>query len=264
MDGDSPRGGHAPDVLVETHALDLRVPGRHLIRDLALRVERGRRLGLTGPSGCGKTTLLRAIVGRRLTDGSAAKTFRVSDERIGYVAQQGVLLPWYSLSRNLSVWSRSAPPDAEAWCNDVLRLVELESASRTFPEHLSGGQKQRARLALAIAPQPALYCADEPLTEVGIQQKWRLLSRWSRYMHEQQSSLILVSHDVDTLLYLCDEVLVLSGAGAEPASVIAAFDIPTGEHPRDVTKLDATIRDRIMACLLAGDRVGREPRLVTA
>lgn len=258
MDGDRPRGP-PPDPLVELRALDLRVPGRRLIRDLTLRVGRGRRLGLTGPSGCGKTTLLRAIVRRELTDGSAAQTFHVSGERIGYVAQQGVLLPWYSLSRNLRVWSRSAPPDTDSWRRNVLDLVELESASRTFPEHLSGGQKQRARLAVAIAPRPALYCADEPLTEVGIEQKWRLLFRWSKHMHEQQSSLILVSHDVDTLLYLCDEVLVLSGAGAEPASVAASFDVSSAQHPRDTTKLDATMRGALMACLLAGGSGANSP-----
>lgn len=220
-------------LLVDIEALTLRIADRNLIEQFTLRLKTGKRVGLTGRSGCGKTTLLRSIVGRRLNDDSGAARFEITNRRVGYVPQQGGVLPWFSLRRNLETFASRDEPDRDKWCAGILAGVELSHVGAAFPKDLSGGELQRARLACAVAARPALCCADEPLTEVGLRQKWRLLQRWSAEMSEVNTSLILVSHDVDTLIYLCDDVLVLGGPRGEVTRTVTQFEIPAGAHPRN-------------------------------
>jgi ABC-type nitrate/sulfonate/bicarbonate transport system ATPase subunit len=208
----------------------LRVGGRTLLHNIDIRVTRGARVGITGPSGCGKTTLLRNVVGRNWTYPSTAKYFHVTDHPIGYVPQDGGLLPWYSLEKNVIV--RAPAPYDEA-SNAILALMELSDASGTFPFRLSGGELQRARLACALAVNPGLICADEPLTEVGLDQKWRLLNRLSSYILERDVGLLIVSHDIDTLLTLCDEVLIFGGMPAEAVHRVHL----SPPHPRSTSAL---------------------------
>lgn len=236
--------------LVDMKAVSLCIAGRILIQDFTLRLDRGVRVGLTGPSGCGKTTLIRSIVGRQLTPGSVADRFELTRCRVGYVPQRGGMLPWYSVRRNLQVFAASATDDKESWCQNVLARMELTYVEATFPWQLSGGEFQRARLACAIASQPGLCCADEPLTEVGLQQKWRLLERWSSEMHDRETSLILVSHDVDTLMYLCDEIVILGGPTGQPARTITRLNLSAETHPRDPAGLNSSSFEDIRRMLV--------------
>jgi ABC-type nitrate/sulfonate/bicarbonate transport system ATPase subunit len=125
----------------------------------------------------------------------------------------------------------------ERWCEAVLAATELTGVEKAFPAQLSGGELQRARLACAMAPKPGLCCADEPLTEVGLLQKWRVLNRWSTEMSERHTALLLVSHDVDILMYLCDEIILLGGPSDEPARIISRFVMHDEPHPRNLTSL---------------------------
>jgi ABC-type multidrug transport system ATPase subunit len=218
--------------LLAIEGLSLEMGGRHLIDGLALRVEKGKRTGITGPSGCGKTTLIRSIVKRQLGDGAKAARFEVTKAPVGYLPQAGGLLPWFSLERNLSVFAMGGGADEPAWCAGLLQRLELDEVRDSFPDQLSGGELQRARLACAVASRAALCCADEPLTEVGLQQRWRVLRWWSTEMKARRTGLVLVSHDVDTLMYLCDEIIVLGGSGSAPARVVARVEVNEEGHPR--------------------------------
>jgi ABC-type nitrate/sulfonate/bicarbonate transport system ATPase subunit len=216
---------------IDIEGLTLRITDRVLIEGFNFQLPAGSRVGITGPSGCGKTTFLRNIVGRQITPPSSAVRVNFCGDRVGYVPQQGRLLPWYSLRRNVEVFAQHVTNRKE-WCDNVLEVVELEDVAGTRPERLSGGELQRARLACAIASQPALFCADEPLTEVGIQQKWRLLRKWSGEITQRSASLLLVSHDVETLFYLCDELIVLGGPKGQPATQLRTSVLPAQPHPR--------------------------------
>lgn len=226
------------DLVIDS--LSLRLENRHLIEGFSLRLCPGTRIGITGPSGCGKTTLLRSIVGRQITSPSTVTRFELSVDRVGYVPQQGGLLPWFSLRRNLIVFSQYVTGDKDAWCDKVLQWMELEGAAETSSQRLSGGELQRARLACAIVSRPGLFCADEPLTEVGLQQKWRILRRWSNEMNATLTSLLLVSHDVETLFYLCDEIIVLDGQPGQPATQVDRFFLRDQPHPRVPEELDSS------------------------
>lgn len=229
------------EALVRVEDLRLFGGGRLLFEKFDLIIRRGERVGVTGPSGCGKTSLLRAIVGRNLAPGSTAKRFDITPDSIGYVSQGGELLPWYSLDRNIRVMAKRDGRRAD-WCAEILSEMDLVQAAARFPRELSGGELQRARLAAAVVTRPSLYCADEPLTEVGLSQRWRLLERWSSRMSIGGAGLILVSHDVDTLMYLCDYIIAIRAVNGRPESLHRRVDLEGGAHPRSVADMTSGAR----------------------
>lgn len=174
---------------------------RILFKNFNLAVDTGKRIGITGPSGCGKTTLLRKIVSRG--KGISYRLFEINTDRIGYVPQQHSLMPWYNLQANLEVVQYGADFD------EILRTVEASDLKLKYPSQMSGGELQRSKLAFAMSINPKLYCVDEPLTEVSLKQKWRIAEKWSIKMAVDNAALILVSHEIDLLLFLCDEVLIV-------------------------------------------------------
>jgi ABC-type multidrug transport system ATPase subunit len=237
------------DKIVDIESATLRIGQRVLIEDLNLSLKEGARVGLTGPSGCGKTTLLRSIVGRRLSNGSSARRFALSSAYIGYVPQQTGMLPWYSVRRNFHIFGQRFGVDAVKWCEYILELLELTEVADQFPSTLSGGELQRARLGCGIAIKAALCCVDEPLTEVGLQQKWRILNRWSSEMSSANTSLLLISHDIDTLLHLCDEIVVLA-EGNLGAKVVQRFSLNGRPHPRSLADLNNEVFESIRRNML--------------
>lgn len=226
-------------VLVQMRALSLELEGRRLLGELTCSVGPGERLGITGPSGCGKTTLLRRLVARSLGQGSHSGTVQFGEAlraaRIGYVPQARGLFPWLTLRRSLEALAPAThtPALVTARTQSVLEAFELIDAADRFPDQLSGGEAQRAQLACALVVDPVLYVVDEPLTEVSLDQKWRVLRRWSAEMIETNAALIVVSHDVDTLLLMTDRIIAMTGRPASPSIEI----VVASSHPRDPREL---------------------------
>jgi ABC-type multidrug transport system ATPase subunit len=220
--------------LVEIEKLSLKLKGRTLIDDFSLCANAGERIGITGPSGCGKTTLLRSIVARQLPTGSSATRFRVEKLRTGYVPQTGGLLPWYSVSNNVRVFSTARLGQCD--CEEILEQGDIKTVAHSLPRQLSRGELQRTRLACAVASEPGLFCVDEPLTEIGIEQKWDLFRWCSAEIARLNSVLILMSHDLDTLLYFCDRILLLRRPPGSPARVTFEHRVEV-PHPRCVEDL---------------------------
>src|SRR5690348_2187388 len=153
---------------------------KHFGRTLALEavrlsVAQGECLALVGESGSGKSTLLRCF--NRLIEPEAgtivvagrdiARVDPVELRRsIGYVQQDGGLLPHWRVGRNVELVLRLLPPreDIRARSDEVLRLVGLEPTTfrDRWPRELSGGQRQRVALARALAARPWLLLLDEP------------------------------------------------------------------------------------------------------
>ena len=241
----------APLLLFEN--LTLTIHGRVLCRDVSFRVSPNERVGITGPSGSGKTTLLRGIGRKELPAGSTADRFDKTDDAIGYVPQEGGLCPWFDMERNVDV-ARPRQTEPQAWrarVAEVAASMGLQNQSRRFPHQLSGGEKQRWRLARAVAAMPPFMLVDEPLTEVPLDLRGRVLERWSAEMAAQGAALLLVSHDIDVLLYMCDRILVLQG---EPASV-RSEEVVDGAHPRSAgTFLTSSAANDVRSRLLVPGR----------
>lgn len=229
--------------LVDIEGLQLAVGGLRLIDGLSVRIATGSRLGVTGPSGCGKTTLLRSIVRRQLSLGSSAARFHVMPRPIAYSPQTGGLLPWSTARSNIGLLAGGSggPLERRERQDAAIESMELEESANRPTWQLSSGEKQRARLGAALAVRADLFCADEPLTEVGLRQRWRILEAWSGHLARWNTSLLIVSHDVDTLLYMCDRILVLDGMHEARASQSADLVIEAERHPRSLESLNGPV-----------------------
>ena len=188
---------------------------------VSLCVPRGTCVALVGESGSGKTTLLRLFnrmlepdSGRVMVGGTNVSSLDpVSLRRaLGYVQQDGGLLPHWSVLRNVALvpWLEERP-DAEARARAQLDLVGLpaEQFGGRFPRELSGGQRQRAALARALAAGPAVLLLDEPfgaldaLTRADVQEAFSALRR------RLGVTALLVTHDLDEAFRLADRVAVM-------------------------------------------------------
>jgi iron(III) transport system ATP-binding protein len=185
--------------------------------DLSLGV--GELVGLLGPSGCGKTTLLRLIAGfERPGRGSvsiggrlvAAPDRLVAPERrgVGMVFQDDALFPHLDAWRNACFGLRRGQDTSRVrWLLELLGLAGLE---RRYPHELSGGQRQRLAMARALAPTPSVALLDEPFSNLDVEVRLRLRSELPAVLERCGASGLMVTHDPEEALAICDRVGVLS------------------------------------------------------
>jgi osmoprotectant transport system ATP-binding protein len=218
-------GASAPALRVE-HA-SKRFGSVPALDDVSLMLAAGCSLALVGESGAGKSTLLRCInrleeldSGRITLDG---RDLRERDpvalrRSIGYVPQEGGLLPHWRVRRNVALvpWL-DAQSNLDARADDALRLAGLDPASAgdRWPHELSGGQRQRVAIARALAGGQSLLLLDEPFGALDAITRSDL-QRTLRSIREQRPlTTVLVTHDVREALLLADDVVVLRAGRIE-------------------------------------------------
>ena len=192
-----------------------------------LTLERGDIVALVGESGAGKTTLLRlfnrmisADEGEVSVGGRNVHTLNPVQLRrsIGYVQQEGGLIPHWTVLRNAALvprLRRMASPDELA--STALRLVGLppEEYGARRPRELSGGQRQRVALARALAAEPEIILLDEPFRALDAITRAELVEAVQALLHEIGVTALLVTHDIRTALEIADRVAVLRGGRFE-------------------------------------------------
>jgi ABC-type nitrate/sulfonate/bicarbonate transport system ATPase subunit len=214
------------EILIDIEQLNLKINNIDLLQNFSIKILKGERIGITGPSGCGKSTLLKSLInGIFPKNSNAGKFFKDKNLQYSYIPQTNGLLPWYSLMRNLDIFKID-----ESLYAETITKFKLNNCINNFPHQLSGGEYQRSVLASAIIHKPDVFLADEPLTELDIVNKWELLSFWSEKIEQSNATLFLISHDIDTLLYLCDKIIVLSD---KPAQILNKFSVSV-PHVRNI------------------------------
>jgi oligopeptide/dipeptide ABC transporter ATP-binding protein len=227
---------------------------------VSFSLQPGQTLAIVGESGSGKTTLVRALVGltrawqgqvhfdgRPVAAGDAAalKTLR---RDVQMVFQD----PFGSLDPRLPVQDIIAEPlqihgthDARqraARVQELLAQVGLPpEAAQRYPHQFSGGQRQRIAIARAMAPQPRLIIADEPLSALDVSIQSQVMNLLSELRRAHGLSYLLVSHDFAAVHHLADRVAVMYlGRIVESAPVDALFAAPA--HPYTAALLAAVPR----------------------
>ena len=175
------------------------------LKDISLDILENEFVCFLGPSGCGKTTLLRAIAGLDIqTYGSISQGGRdisllpPSERDFGIVFQSYALFPNLTVTRNVAVGLENQSilaSKVQQRVDELLKLVDLMDQKDKYPAQLSGGQQQRVAIARAIAMKPKLILADEPTGNLDSENSQMIADILFRYIKEEKSSLIMVTHD---------------------------------------------------------------------
>jgi sulfonate transport system ATP-binding protein len=208
----------------------------HALRDIELDIPAGRFISIVGTSGCGKSTLLRIIAGLetqydgQVTLGGAGISGPSLDR--GVIFQEHRLLPWLTVEANVAFGLKNLPKDEiRQLVAEHLDLVGLTSFAKAYPHQLSGGMAQRVAIARALVNKPKLLLLDEPFGALDAMTKIQMQQEILRIWEVEQTTMILVTHDIDEAIYLGDEVVVMS---ARPGTVKMVLPVPL-PRPRDRT-----------------------------
>ncbi|HLX45796.1 MAG TPA: ABC transporter ATP-binding protein [Bryobacteraceae bacterium] len=210
--------------------------GYTAIQNVDLDVSAGAFVSVVGPSGCGKSTLLNLAAG--LTEPSAGLVSIFGDplnglnRRAGYMFQQDALLPWKTVSANVSLGLRFRnAPDAESQARDWIARVGLQNFADAYPSQLSGGMRKRVAMAQSWIVNPDILLMDEPFSALDVHTRLRMESELLTLWTASPKTVLFVTHDLEEALALADEVVVLSAGPASRVVNRYAVDLP---RPRDL------------------------------
>jgi osmoprotectant transport system ATP-binding protein len=212
---------------------------------VSITVNRGECLVLIGESGSGKTTLLRCF--NRLIDPDSGEVFIGGQpaaeldpvllrRRIGYVPQDGGLLPHWRVQRNVELvpWLRDVA-NSRQLAAQALELVGLEPSTFAdrWPRDLSGGQRQRVAVARALAARPDLILLDEPFGALDAITRADLQASFRGIRRELGVTAVLVTHDLHEAFLLGDRIAVMrQGRLEQLASSAELREAPATEYVR--------------------------------
>lgn len=213
--------------VIEVEALSARY-GRHwILRDVSLTVQRGEVVGLVGGSGSGKTTLLRQMIGllrpvmgsvrifgQPLFSGNVVQDLQLR-RRVGMLFQHGALFSAFNVYENVAFPLRELRILDETLIQELvllkLSLVELlPGHALLMPAELSGGMTKRAALARALSLEPELLLLDEPTAGLDPDRSESFVRLIRTLRDELNLTVVLVTHDLETLGALATRVAVLA------------------------------------------------------
>jgi nitrate/nitrite transport system ATP-binding protein len=214
------------------------------LQDINLTIAKGEFVALIGHSGCGKSTLLNLIAG--LTLPSAGTLLCANREIAGpgperaVVFQNHSLLPWLTCFENVYLGvervfgaaSKSTGASAEnkaqlmARTDAALALVGLTPAAQKRPGEISGGMKQRVGIARALAMEPKVLLMDEPFGALDALTRAKLQDELLEIVARTQSTVVMVTHDVDEAVLLSDKIVMMTNGPAATIGEVLSVDLP--------------------------------------
>jgi peptide/nickel transport system ATP-binding protein len=238
---------------------DLRVSYRtasgdvHAVDGVSFDVRQAEMVGLVGESGCGKTTAARALTGvmagnARVTSGSILFTGRdilnygveemraVRWREISFVPQSAMnsLDPVYRVEQQMREVLRRGGIRGRPAGERTIELLDMVGLGtdvlRLFPHQLSGGMRQRVAIALALALDPLLVVADEPVTALDVIVQREVLDTLRDLQKRLRLAVIMITHDISVVAYCCDSIVVMY-AGQVVESGPSATVLGAPAHP---------------------------------
>ena len=207
------------NLLIRTRSVSKSYDEEQVLSDFNLDVWKGSITGILGSSGSGKTTALRLIAGFDRPDEGIIEMKNeviVSDEvwlppekrNIGMVFQDYALFPHLTVEKNIA-FGLGKNDLEQGRLKEVIDMCNLSGLINKFPQELSGGQQQRVALARALAPNPEVVLLDEPFTSLDAQMARVLRDEVVELLKNTETTAIIVTHDQEEALSVCDVVSVL-------------------------------------------------------
>ena len=204
-----------------------------------LTLQAGEIVGLLGRSGSGKSTLLRIVSGL-LTPSAGDVRWRGAPLRgpapgVAMVFQSFALFPWLTVQANVELGLEAkgvARAEREKLAEDAIDLIGLGGYENAYPKELSGGMRQRVGLARGLVVHPDLLLMDEPFSALDVltaeNLRTELIELWSE-KRLPVKSVLLVTHNIEAAVLMCDRILVFS---SNPGRVAHELKVPFA-HPRN-------------------------------
>ena len=226
----------SPNPAIVLEDVDVRLGGLSILSGVNLSIPAGQFIVVLGPNGAGKTTLLKLLLGLlRPSAGSLqvlGRTPRRGNPAIGYVPQHRVIEPETPLrARDLVGFGLDGHRWGFGWPTRVrrdridraLEEVDAYSLAESPVGLLSGGEQQRLMIAQALLTDPQILLLDEPLANLDLAHQQEAVGLISSICRTRGVTTLLVSHDINPLLHVTDQVLFLAhghSAMGTPAEVI--------------------------------------------
>ena len=266
MTGSESERREAREAVLEVRNLEIRIatPEGEVrpVRGVDFEVHRGEIVGIVGESGCGKSTTVKGVLrllgpnttvtadrislgDEDLTSATARRMRRIRGQDIGFVAQNpfGSLNPIYKIARQFYEVQKAhhtgvSKSESRDIAYEMLAGVGIVDPSRVlegYAHQLSGGMAQRVVIALATTLSPELLVADEPTTGLDVTVQAQILDLISGLVHEEQRSMLLVTHDLGVIAQYCQRVVVMyDGEIVETGDVLQVMTEPAHDYTRSL------------------------------
>ena len=218
---------------------------------LSLDIEKNKITYLLGNSGSGKTTILRLITGLEVPQEgnvyienvlvSIANSLIVPPEKrkIGYIFQDLALWPHFTVYKNIAFGLQNKKEsDIEKKVLDMLDFFGLKDSANKFPHQLSGGQQQMIAISRALVLKPKILLMDEPLANLDIKSKRKILKYLVLLKENFNLSIVYVTHDHREAFEIADDIVVLNDGKIQDSGSIDKIKNSDNEFVKDFLEIE--------------------------
>lgn len=216
--------------MIEIRDLIKKFNDHYVFNNLNLDIESDKITVILGKSGCGKTTLLRLISNLEKYDSGSINT---NNLKFSYVFQEPRLFPWLTVFENIQAITNL--PSDEIY--RMIRMVDLEKFSNSYPDELSGGMKSRVSLARAFAYKPNFLLMDEPFSNLDDFTRVKMQEELLKLYNKENVGILFVTHNIDEALTIADKIIVL-----KEGKIYSSYNI--NSKKRDLLDFEFTILKR--------------------
>ncbi|MBI3229355.1 MAG: ABC transporter ATP-binding protein [Burkholderiales bacterium] len=218
-------------IAIEISEVSKRYQSLQALDAVSLNIEQGEFFGLLGPNGAGKTTLISIIAGLVAADAGkvrihghdVARDYRLARQSLGVVPQELVFDPFFTVRETLRLQSGYyGLAKNDAWIDEILFNLGLDSKADANMRALSGGMKRRVLVAQALVHKPPVIVLDEPTAGVDVELRqtlWKFISRLNREGH----TIVLTTHYLEEAQALCQRVAMLKNGKVVKQGTMASL-----------------------------------------
>ena len=238
--------------LIEVNDLHVRYGAYEAVKGVSFTLGKGEILGIVGESGSGKSTIAKTLMGLEkksagsITFNLQPSTFNLRS-KIAMIFQDAVgsLNPRMTVRQTLreiiefsnNRIIESGKRNIRTFDDSMIRLLETVGLSSAildqYPREMSGGQCQRVSIARALACEPEVLIADEPVSALDVSVQARVLNLLRDLRQQLGLSILLIAHDLAVVKNVCDRICVMErGLFVDCGDAAEVFDHPTSEYTK--------------------------------